>query len=261
MQMLTDSALVLFWLKKFVSIMLLPPLGPMLMIAAGLVLMRRWRRGGLALAWLGLTLALLLALPVTVGWMLRDLERAPVVSTAAMREAQAIVILGAGKRRHAPEYGGETVNRLALERLRYGARLAHKTGLPVLVSGGAPTGEQPEADLMRSALADDFGVAVRWVEGDSLDTQQNARFSAARLRADGVQRVLLVTHAAHMPRAQTAFEAEGLTVIPAPTAWLGGADTGDHVPGLNDLPGASSAYAGWYAAHEWLGLLAYRLMH
>ncbi|WP_407278992.1 YdcF family protein [Aromatoleum evansii] len=252
-----DSALALFWLKKAVSIMVQPPLAPLLVIAAGLLLAARSRRAGLRLAWLGVAATLLLSTPASVGWLLNRLETAPVVDAAAMRQAQAIVVLGAGKRRNAPEYGGETVNRLALERLRYAARLARTTGLPVLVSGGAPTGDIPEAVLMQATLEEDFSVPVRWVEKASLDTQQNARFSALPLRAAGVSRILLVTHAAHMPRAQAAFEEAGLQVIPAPTAWLGGTGAGDQV--LGELPGPSAAYAGWYAVHEWLGLLAYRL--
>lgn len=250
-----DSALVLFWLKKLVSAFVQPPLAPLLLIAAGLLLATR-RRGGIVLAWAGLALALFLVWPASVGWMLKGLEPPPLTAEAA-RGAEAIVVVGAGKRRFAPEYGGETVNRLALERLRYAARLARETGLPVLVSGGAPTGEQPEAALMKASLETDFGVAVRWVEDASLDTRQNAEFSAPLLKADGVTRALLVTHAAHMPRAKAEFEAQGIEVIAAPTAWLGNLDTNDQV--LTALPSAASAYAGWYATHEWLGLIAARL--
>lgn len=257
MQMDFPPDLVLFWLKKLAAAALLPPLGPLLLIGLGLLLAHRHRRSGLALAWLGLAAALLLATPASVGWLLRGLETAPVISAAALAQAQAIVVPGAGKRRHAPEYGGETINRLALERLRYGARLARRSGLPVLVSGGAPAGGAPEAELMRDALQQDFGVTARWVERASRDTRENARFSALQLHAAGVDTIVLVTHAAHMPRAQAEFEAAGLRVIPAPTGWFGGADATDGV--LAALPGATTAFAGWVAAHEWLGRLAYRL--
>ncbi len=257
MQMALDTALILFWVKKLVAVVVLPPLGPLLLIGLGLLVAVRRRRAGLALAWTGLVLALLLATPASVGWLLRGLETAAPVSAEAARSAHAIVILGGGKRRNAPEYGGETVNRLSLERLRYGAHLARETGLPLLVTGGAPTGDTPEAELMQAVLEIDFGIPVRWVETASLDTRQNARRSAELLHPAGVQRILLVTHAAHMPRAQAEFEAQGLEVIPAPTAWLGGAGGSEQV--LAALPGPTSAYAGWYAAHEWLGNLAYRL--
>jgi uncharacterized SAM-binding protein YcdF (DUF218 family) len=252
-----DPALLLFWLKKLVSAFVQPPLAPLLPIAAGLLLAGRRRRAGLALAWTGLAAALLLVSPLSVGWLLKGLETDPPVTADAARGAQAVVIVGAGKRRYAPEYGGETVNRLALERLRYGARLAREFRLPVLVSGGAPTGEQPEAMLMAATLDADFGVPARWVEAASLDTRQNAEFSAPMLRSDGVQRILLVTHAAHMARARAEFEARGMAVVAAPTAWLGNLDSSDQLPTL--LPSAASAYAGWYAVHEWLGLLAARL--
>lgn len=252
-----DLAFILFRLKKLVAILVLPPLGPLLLTALGLLLLPRRPRLGRALAWSGLAAALLLTLPVSVGWLLADLETAPPLTPEAAAKAQAIVILGGGKRRNAPEFGGETVNRLSLERVRYGARVARATGLPVLVSGGAPTGERPEAELMKDALEKEFGVQVRWVEGASRDTRQNARFSAVQLHAAGVRRILLVTHAAHMPRARAEFEAAGMEVIPAPTAWQGGLSTSEQV--WDFLPGPTSAYAGWYALHEWLGLAAQRV--
>lgn len=252
-----DPALLLFWLKKIVALAVLPPLMPLLLIAAGLLLLRRGRHAGLGLAWLGVVVQLLLAFPPTVGLLLSPLETHPVLRPSAARDAQAIVILGAGKRDYAPEYGGETVNRLALERLRYGARLARETRLPVLVSGGAPTGEVPEAILMQQSLIEDFGIRPRWIEGESRDTRDNARLSAVQLKAAGVRRILLVTHAAHMQRALAEFEAQGLAVVAAPTAWLGSHESTDRTIAL--MPSQNTAYAGWYAAHEWLGLIAYRL--
>ncbi len=252
-----DLSLLLFWLKKLVAVAVLPPVLPLMLIVPGLVLLRRHRRVGSALAWTGVALNLALITPLTVGWLVDALEPAPTLSVDAARRAQAIVVLGAGKRTYAPEFGGETVNRLSLERVRYGARLARQTGLPVLVSGGAPTGDLPEAELMKAALEQDFGIPVRWMETASRDTRQNAQFSAVQLQAAGIERILLVTHAAHMARARTEFEARGLDVIPAPTAWLGGGEAGDRV--LTLLPSQNTAYAGWFALHEWLGLLAYRL--
>lgn len=258
--MTPELSLLLFWLKKGAALLLLPPLLPLLTIVFGLLLVRGHRRAGLALAWGGVALNLALVHPLSVGWLLHGLEAEHALDPARAREAQAIVILGAGKRSFAPEYGGETINRLALERLRYGARLARETGLPVLVAGGAPSGEVPEASLMQAALQQDFGISPRWVERASRDTRQNAAFAAVPLHAAGVRRILLVTHAAHMPRAQAEFEAQGLQVIPAPTGWLGGgenSESGGHLSHF--LPSQNSAYAGWFALHERLGLAAYRL--
>lgn len=259
MQMPFDPDLLLFSIKKLIAPFLLPPLLPLLLILAGLVWINRRRRGGLALAWAGVALTLFLSTPLSVGWLLRPLENIPALDIGQAREAQAIVILGGGTRTSAPEYGGETVSRFTLERLRYGAWLARATELPVLVSGGAPSGVRPEAALMRDVLQDEFRLPVRWAEEGSLDTRGNARLSAAMLKPQGIERIVLVTHASHMPRARQEFEAAGMTVLAAPTAWLGEppGSNSDQPPGL--IPNAAAALAGWYASHEWLGRLAYKL--
>lgn len=255
--MLIDLATALFWSKKLVSLLLLPPLAPLLLTAAGLLMLRRHPRGGLALAWLGVLTSFALASSPPVGWLAQRLEAPAPVALGERTGAQAIVILGGGKRRHAPEFGGETINRLTLERVRYGARLARETGLPVLVSGGAPSGDSAEADLMKAALEQEFRIPVRWAERASRDTRENALFSAVQLKAAGIERVLLVTHAIHMARAEAEFAAQGLEVIPAPTAWLSGPDPAEL--DLSVLPNAGTAYAAWLTLHEALGRLAQRL--
>jgi uncharacterized SAM-binding protein YcdF (DUF218 family) len=246
-----------FLLKKALSAILLPPVLPLLLIFAGLLLLKSRPRLGRGLAWGGLVLTLLLSTPATIEFIVAPLESVPVLTEENLEQAGAIVILGAGQRRFMPEYDGATPNRLALERLRYGARLARKSGLPLLVSGGAPTGDRAEADLMAECLQEDFGVEPRWVEGMSLDTADNARFSARMLMDSGVRHIVLVTHAAHMRRAMNEFEAQGVTIIPAPTSFLsdrsGKAEIGDF------LPSAAAAGDGWFATHEWLGLLAQKL--
>lgn len=247
-----ELPLIAFWAKKIVALLILPPAGPLLLIGLGL-LRARLR----PLAWAGWLYALAVSMPITVNWLAARLESAPPISADALAQVQAIVVLGAGVRDYAPEYGHPTVSRLALERLRYGARLARAAGRPLLLAGGAPEGRMPEALMMREAMETDFGVAVRWVEAQSLDTRDNATHSAQILRAAGVERIALVTHAAHMPRAQAAFEAAGLQVTPAPTAWLSNPDP--EISFSDFVPNAGSAYAGWFAVHEAIGALAYRL--
>lgn len=249
-----DPDLLLFWAKKSAALLVLPPLGPMLVIMLGLL---RGSRGRW-LAWCGLACAWLFSAPASVGWMLDALEAVPLPTAGQLADTQAIVILAGGQRRYAPEFGGATVNALSLERLRHGARLARRTGLPVLVSGGRVRDDRrPEAELMAEALAEDFGVVARWLDTESRDTGENARNSASLLAADGIRRIVLVTHAAHMARARASFEATGLAVLPAPTAWLGDPDR--ERDALDLLPTPRAAFAGWYAAHEWLGRLAYSL--
>jgi uncharacterized SAM-binding protein YcdF (DUF218 family) len=254
---MTSLESILFFSKKLITMLLLPPLSALVLIALGLCLARR-RRVGRVLAWSGLALVVLLSTPQVVAWLAAPLQAIPHVDLAAAREAQAIVILGGGRYVAAPEYGGASAGRMVLERLRYGARLARQTGLPVLVSGGAPNGEGPaEARLMRDVLVEDFKIPVRWVEDQSLDTRDNAVMSARTLSGESIRRVLVVTHAFHMRRALNEFTAAGLTAIPAPTGYY---EVPGDEPGIKSwLPNGMGAQFGSMICHEWLGLLAQRL--
>jgi uncharacterized SAM-binding protein YcdF (DUF218 family) len=243
----------MFYAKKVIASLLLPPFGPLLLIALGLLLAARRPRLGKGLAWTGVLLAAATTLS-PVDMLVAPLEEGPLFDAAAARGAGAVVILGGGRRSHAPEFGGETVNRLTLERLRYGARIARQTGLPVLLAGGTPRGEQPEALMMQDALERDFGLAARWLETASRDTRENALNSAELLKRDGVGRAVLVTHAMHMRRASAEFAAAGIEVVPAPTGMFTGPEPESSWQA--GLPSPNSAYAAWMASHEWLGLAA-----
>lgn len=209
---------MLVTLKTLLHTLLLPPAVLLLLAAAGAWLLARHpgtraRRGGIVLLALGLGSLWLLATPVVAVQLWRAAEREPVLQLSSAGSAQAIVILAGGSyRRRAPEYADAPVaDTELLERLAYGAYLARRTGLPVLLSGTAP-----EVEAMRASLEREFGVPTRWLENHSRDTFENAEFSARLLRAAGVTHILLVTDALHEYRAVREFEATGLSVAPAP---------------------------------------------
>ena len=232
------------WFKALAKALVLPPTGLLLVAALGLLLLRRAPRTGRSLAAGAIAVLLLLSMPVVADGLLRWVDASPPFDPAMARDAQAIVILGGGTRRNAAEYGGDTLGRLTLERVRYGARVARLTGLPVMVTGGTVLGGETEAKLMRAALVDEFGVPVRWSEDRSRTTRENAELSAPILRADGVNRVVLVVHSVDLPRAVAEFKAEGIGVVAAPTgipsrgppAFL------DFVPGIAGLQGSYYAF-------------------
>jgi len=132
---------------------------------------------------------------------------------AAAKKPLAIVILGGGSEPFAPEYGVSSLQYPSLERLRYGLWLAGQTGAPIAFSGGtgrAQEGTTSEARVAAKIAADEFGKTIRWVEGDSQDTRENAAMTMALLKPAGVNHVVLVTHGYHMARALRAFrEAAG----------------------------------------------------
>jgi uncharacterized SAM-binding protein YcdF (DUF218 family) len=170
--------------------------------------------------------------------------RYPALDLTRPLRAQAIVILGGGSERDAPEYDGPALADDLIERVSYGAFLARRTGLPVLVSGASP-----EALAMRVVLARDFAITPRWVVSDSRDTFTDAELSRALLRPDGISRVALVTSSVHEWRAAHEFMSAGLAVEPAPVhVWA---------PRLQRptdyLPGALALHDSAAALNELLG--------
>lgn len=230
----------------------LPPLALALVaLGGGLAAWRGWRAGGLvaAVAALGM---LVLATPFASDLLAASLER-EAAARAAVAPA-AIVILSAEAARSA---AGVDIGPLTLERLRAGAALHRRTGLPVLVSGGSlGPGEPALATLMARSLADDFGVTARWQEVRSRDTRENAAFSAAVLRAEGVTAAYVVTHGWHLPRALEAFGRHGFAAAPAPVRPARAAP-GMELPQL--VPRADRLGLSWYVLREWTGRLAYAL--
>lgn len=253
--------------RRVAECFLLPPAAPLLLVAIGLAWSRRRPRAGRRLAVLGLVFALFTSSQVVGQWLIGFVERGagPAPDAKALRALldgpqapSAIVILAGGLRydpRERPE--PERPNTRTLERVLHGAWVAQATHLPVLVSGGAPDPERSaEAVLMKRLLERRLATPVRWVEDRSRDTEGNARESAKLLLPAGHRRVLLVTHAYHMPRALAAFERAGLQPVAVPHGWLG---TPDPAGFFGWLPSAQGVEVNWLAAHESIGGLWYRL--
>ena len=240
-----------FWLKALLKALVLPPTGSLLVAAFGLGMLRRFPRAGRVLAFVGIVSLLLLCLPAVSDVLRQSIGGSPVLDLDRAQGAQAIVILGGGTRRDAPEYGGDTLGALTLERVRYGARVARLTGLPVLVTGGSVLGGEPEAKLMQQSLMSEFGVGVRWTEERSRNTYENAVNSAAILRAQGIDRVVLVAHDFDMRRATAEFAAAGIDAIPAPT----GMPTHEGGGWLDYVPSTAGLQGSYYALYEILANL------
>lgn len=254
-----------FAARRGAELLLLPPAAPLLLVAIGLAASVRRPRAGRVVASIGLMLALLTSSQVIGQWLIGWIEQGAgeaqderdLRALLARPDAPtAIVILAGGMRfdpRERPD--PERPNQRTTERVLYGAWVARVTRLPVLVSGGKPYPERSaEAALMKRLLEQRLATPVRWVEDRSRDTEGNARESA-KLLLPAHRRILLVTHAYHMPRALRAFERAGLKPVPAPHGFLG---TPSPDSPLGWLPSASGVDTNWLAAHEGIGGLWYR---
>jgi len=240
---------------------LLPPMSLLVAALIGQILWGATTTGRRAVTAI-LFLSYLLSTPLISDTLLSTLEIYPPLPTDGLmpQGAQAIVVLSA-ESLMTPEYSAPSPGPMTLERLRYGAFLQRRTGLPVLVTGGTSSGRSfSMGSVMRQSLADDFHVPVAWVEEQAQDTHQNATRSAAILKPEGITRILLVTHAWHMARAKLVFERAGVTVIPAPTAFTRGTPIrkigiGEYVWDL--LPSAKAMQNSYFAFHEMIGLSYY----
>jgi uncharacterized SAM-binding protein YcdF (DUF218 family) len=255
--------------KPVLTALLLPPASVLVPMLGGAWLVRRrpaamaaWLLAGATLLWLSSTVA--------VGALLqRGLLSPPPALSAAQRQAlraggtsgTAIVVLGAGREVLAPEYDAPSLNRETLERLRYGLWLGRETGLPVAYSGGvghgAPEGPS-EAEIAARVAARDFGRPLKWTEDRSRDTRENAARSVALLRAEGLRRLVLVTHGFHMRRSVRAFEQAvarqggGIEIVPAPMGLAGA----DWRRAMDWMPSVAGFRLTQLSLREWFGWLA-----
>jgi len=197
---------------------LIPPNLFILLTVIGVVLAWRWTRFGLVVATVGGALLYLAAMPVVADGLTEWVKSLAGAASILASDAPpaAIIVLSADYRRSDAPDGPYTVGPQTLERLAAAAREARRLGLPVLVSGGRPDNiDNSLAEMMSTVLQDDFRISVRWREERSLNTFENAAFSAEILREAGVSSALLVTHCRDMARALWSFHAVGYPVVPA----------------------------------------------
>lgn len=252
--------------KPALTALVLPPLPFLLLVLVGARLMfkRRWLAWLLVLlgctgVWLSSTQVAALML---TQWLLAPPRALNAGDISELKRAPktAIVVMGSGRRLLAPEYGMSSLPPRAIERLRYGLWLARETGLPVAFSGGVGHGSAPgpsEAQIAARISEREFGVKLRWLEGDSRDTRESALRSVSLLQAQGIEHLVLVTHGYHMPRThknfQAALAAQGvrMTLSQAPLGMpvFGQLQLGDWLPSMRGFEGT------WLALHEGLGLL------
>jgi uncharacterized SAM-binding protein YcdF (DUF218 family) len=257
------------WKALFGALLLPPvPLIVLVLIGARLMFTRRLLAWSLILLsciglWLTSTLAAGKFMRATFFKLPPALNAGAIASLrreAAKGPPTAIVVLGAGRRLLSPEYGLSNLKPLTMERLRYGLWLSRETGLPVAYTGGVGHGAQPgtsEAEIAARIADREFGRPLRWTEDRSRDTLENGLFTVPMLQAAGIQRIVLVTHDFHEPRAIRDFrrgaERSGkpLQILPAPV----GLTPRHPWRAVDFLPTGEGIQDTRLMLHEWLGFM------
>jgi len=205
---------VFFLLSKLLDLLLAPLTWAFLLLGAALL----WRRRRAA-PWLVAAAVAVLYLfsvePVADG--LSRLAEAGVRSTMRPDVTyDAAIVLGGCVDPAASRVSGQTELLAAGERAVAGYELFHSGRVRnlLLSAGGTSPEEDPvEADYL-SALYRRLGVPGDRIvlERESRNTRENAEQSARLVRERGWKTLLLVTSAAHMPRAAATFRKSGLDV-------------------------------------------------
>lgn len=249
------------FLSHIMQTLLLPPGISIALLILGLIAITRFYTTGKILIILSFALLILFSLPITANILNGLLEPDDILSLKELKQtnAKAIVVLGAGRYKNALEYEKltDSISSSALTRLSYGVYLHKKSAIPLLLSGGSPRGRLlSEASIMQTALKNMFGLKAKWLDGNSSNTWNNAKFSAQILAKHKIKNIILVTHADHIPRARMAFEHFGLTVTIAPLGFKAkNKDNGYTL--LDFLPSARAMNNSSAAMHEFIGYLWY----
>jgi uncharacterized SAM-binding protein YcdF (DUF218 family) len=259
----------MFFLSKLLPLLVYPlGLSSLLMALALLWLWRKPKRAMAALA-LALFIIFFSSNPLVSNKLVSTLEWR-YFPPDPMPSADAIVVLGgATEPALAPRPWVEVSERG--DRILYGARLYNQKRAPKLIlSGGRVTwrggsGPSEAADMKAFAMAMNVPESAIILEGDSLNTRQNAVNVQKILQAQSINSVLLVTSAIHMPRAVAIFTKLGIDIIPAPTDYLVPTEIYQSVHStfqgriLSLLPDATAIDHFTDALKEYVGFAIYRL--
>jgi uncharacterized SAM-binding protein YcdF (DUF218 family) len=234
-----------------------------LALVGAVLLLTRWRRSGRRILMVCLVLFLAVGL-FPIGEAMRGaLEQRFPPWTETAGPPDGIIVLGGPIRIGQSERRGVVAIGHGAERFTVVPSLAKKyPNARIVFSGGNPrlAGEGTPEAKFAVPLLESFGIAPERIaaEDRSRNTAENAVFTRELVNPKPGERWLLITSAAHMPRAVGAFRQAGFPVEPYPVdynarnaswrAWL--------LPGLSPLGGWNAIDD---AAKEYVGLLAYWL--
>lgn len=249
------------YLSKILPVFVMPLSVVIMLVVLALLFLRynRRRTAGALLA-LGLVILLAASTPFVAGMLYRGIEsRYPPVPLEDIPRGGCVIVLGGAVGAPLPPRVTHEFNE-AIDRVYMTSRLyrAGKAPIVIVTGGNQPWSESKiaEADLIRDVLME-WGVPGEaiFLEGSSRNTRENALYTKNIINATNCQSPLLVTSAAHMPRAVAAFNSVGIAVTPVSTDVR---VTRQSVPSIMDfIPSAGALAMTTEAIREWIGQLVY----
>lgn len=240
-----------------VSLTYPPHLSLVLTAVAGLAWLLLRRRLSIALLASGIGWSLLWSLPFFSEALRSSLERRhPMVEESGLPHADAIVVLGGGLHYGWMHRENVDADDLKSSRIAAGARAWLAGRAPrVILSGGGGGRHGSEAEMMARAITR-LGVprTALLLETRSRSTEANAENTRAIAEPLGLRRVLLVTSAVHMPRAERVFREQGFRVVPVPVQ-----EYAERRGWRRWMPAPSALWRSGKALKEYAGLIAFEL--
>jgi uncharacterized SAM-binding protein YcdF (DUF218 family) len=260
---LQGLATVLFlFLSKFLPVFVLP-LGAslVLFLLAGVLRLLQWKKISFFFFLTGFLYLWSTSLPITADVLCLSLEgRVQPVALQDAVQGDVIVVLGGILGQALPPRTDADLSGAA-DRILTAARLyrAGKAQTIVVAAGNLPWSDavEPEAVLIKKLLVE-WGVPGRDVilDSKSRNSYENAVNSRELLTQKGTGKVLLVTSAAHMPRAAAVFRKAGLDVFPVPTDYQVVVSADRKV--FDYLPSVDALKISTMVIREWIGMQVYR---
>lgn len=247
------------FVTKLLSLFVYPLSLGLLLVGTGALVAVRWQKRGMALIGGGALVLWGFSTPVVSDALRGRLEgQHPPTRIDSLPSAEAVVVLGGGVSPPRPPRIHPDLNDAA-DRVWHAARLYQAGKAPlVIASGGTQPWKRPRAleAPATNVLLQDWGVPGDDIllESKSANTYENAIRTAELMDRRGLDCVLLVTSALHMPRALAVFRSAGIKAVPAPTD----VQVDDRIYTVLDVLPDAGALAGSTAAiREYVGHLVY----
>ncbi len=252
---------VFFWVSKIVWTFISPDSLLLVMFLAGIgLLMTKRRQSGRILLLVSGFCALLIALLPIADWLYLPLEKRFVASPSLPNTIDGIIVLGGFIDTQTSDAWKQVQTNDAAERLLAFQALARQyPNAKLMFSGGNGTLDSngsKEADSVASLMTG-LGLADREIilESQSRNTWENVRLSKAMVAPRADEHWLMITSAAHMPRAVGIFCSQQWPITPYPVDFRANREQLLRL----EMRFAENLLALRQASREWLGLIAYFL--
>ena len=246
----------MIYLHKILPLIASPMFLVIVLITWGIVF--RSRIAGI----LAVSILIICSLPIFSNKLITSLENEYMLSDASSaKTADAIVVLSGMVRTIDSKNGLYYEWGEASDRIFAGIELIKKNKAPIMILTGGKlpwSVGKPEGEYLKD-VAIKYGVPSKNIllTENVENTDQEAK-AVARLLNEASPKIILVTSAFHMPRAQKVFEAAGINTEPFAVDFLSGADKSTI---MDFIPSAGALKQTSFFIRELIGRLYYNLKY